>query len=214
MVARLIVASCLVVVASDLAPWQAGPAAPGRDGAPLAVRITSPLGRTGLVERVRIVAQVVRPDGAVIEPVRFFVDDALLGEVPHPPYAVEWTDDNPFEPRDITVEVRDASGILARDRVRLEPLQVTERAQVAGVVIDAAVHDRDGRFVAGLTHRDFQLFENDVPQTLDLVRAQTQPVTYILLVDSSQSMARRIDFVKETATGLLGFLRPEDRVVV
>src|SRR5512143_3700813 len=78
----------------------------GRPAADLAVKITSPLGRTGLVDRIRIVAQVQHRDGVQLGPVKFFVDSTLLGEDGDgAPYAIEWTDTNPFEPREISVEV-------------------------------------------------------------------------------------------------------------
>ena len=62
------------------------------------VRITSPLGRTGVPGVIRVVAQVQTPiDGGVL-PVRFFVDNAPIGvDQDGPPYAVEWTDENPYE---------------------------------------------------------------------------------------------------------------------
>jgi Ca-activated chloride channel homolog len=47
-----------------------------------------------------------------------------------------------------------------------------------------------------------------------VVHVETAPATYTLLIDSSQSMARRIDFVREAAVGLVRYLRPNDRVVV
>jgi Ca-activated chloride channel family protein len=214
MTARLILATWLALLLSTQAHVSSSSSAIAR-GPDLAVRITSPLGRTGLVERVRIVAQISGPDGLNLESVRFFVDNGLVGQVNNgPPFAIEWTDDNPFEPRDISVEARDASGEVAKDTVHLKPLEVTEHAEVSGVVVDAAVHDRQGRFVTGLAGHDFRLLEDDVPQRLDLVRVETLPATYIMLVDSSQSMSRRIDFVKETATGLIRFLRPDDMVVI
>jgi Ca-activated chloride channel homolog len=183
--------------------------------AELSVRITSPLGRTGLAERVRIVAQVRRPENTELQPIRFYVDDVLLGEdAEGPPYAIEWTDENPFEPRDIAVEVRDASGKVARDTVHLDALEVVEAAEVSGVLLDVSVHDRTGVFVKGLTAPDFSVREDGVVQALDVVHVETAPATYTLLIDSSQSMARRIDFVREAAVGLVRYLRPDDRVVV
>ncbi len=72
----------------------------------LTVRITSPLGRTGLPGTVRIVAQVQHPQNVLPGQVRFYVDSKLLGTVTEgPPYATEWVDDNPFERREISVEV-------------------------------------------------------------------------------------------------------------
>jgi Ca-activated chloride channel homolog len=183
--------------------------------AELSVRITSPLGRTGLAERIRIVAQVSTPVDTQLQSIRFYVDNVLLGEdAEGPPYAIEWTDDNPFEPRDIAVEVRDVSGKLARDTVHLDALEVVEAAEVSGVLLDVSVHDRTGVFVKGLTAPNFSLREDGVVQALDMVRVETMPATYTLLIDSSQSMARRIDFVREAALGLVRQLRPDDRVVV
>jgi VWFA-related protein len=180
----------------------------------LSVRITSPLGRTGLTERIRIVAQVRHRPDAQLGPIRFFVDQTLLAEDSDgPPYAVEWTDENPFEPREIAVEVRAASAV-ARDVVKLEPMQISEAAQVSSVVMDVSVHDRRGVFVTGLTERDFSVREDGVPQTLDLARPVSRPATYTVLVDTSQSMSRRMDMVRHAASLLVGYLRPDDRIVL
>src|SRR5262245_12883346 len=72
----------------------------------LAVRITSPMGRTGTAAPVRIVAQVQYGDTTPPGQVRFFVDKQLLGAVQRPPYALEWVDENPFERREIAVEAK------------------------------------------------------------------------------------------------------------
>src|SRR5919108_1741413 len=99
----------------------------GAQNSELSVRITSPLGRTGLPGTVRIVAQVRHSSAAPLGQVRFFVDDRLLGAVEKgPPYAMEWIDDNPFERRNIAVEVIDGLGHEARDAVVLEPFEVNE----------------------------------------------------------------------------------------
>jgi Ca-activated chloride channel homolog len=46
------------------------------------------------------------------------------------------------------------------------------------------------------------------------VKPETLPATYTLLVDSSQSMNRRIEFVRDAAAALAGYLRPQDRIIV
>jgi hypothetical protein len=88
----------------------------------LSVRITSPLGRTGQPGAVRIVAQIHHPVNSVPGEVRFFVDKHLVRSVEHgPPYVAEWVDDNPFERREISVEVVDELFNEARDYVFVEP---------------------------------------------------------------------------------------------
>ena len=75
----------------------AGSAPASKENSAWAIQITSPLGRTGVVTNVRIVAQIVGLAHAD-QPVRawFYVDGKLVGEVTAPPYSVEWVDDNPL----------------------------------------------------------------------------------------------------------------------
>jgi VWFA-related protein len=179
------------------------------------VKLTSPLGRTGIIGTIRIVAQVVTPVPEVIVPVRFYVDGKLLGEDGDgPPYAVEWVDENPYEPREIKVAIDDGLGGVLEDAVKLAPLEVIEETQVASVLVETAVTDDTGRAVATLRPEDFTLTENDVKQSLDLVQLQRMPTQFTLLVDASQSMARRVDMVRATARRLVARLRDEDVVVV
>jgi len=190
-------------------------AAPRAADSELPVHITSPLGRTGGIGAVRIVAQIQTPSNAVLGPVRFYVDGTLFKtDDDGPPYAVEWVDENPFERRELAVEVEDNVGHKGRDAVVLDAFEVTEIAEVASVLLEAGVYDRTGRFVTGLKASDFEVREDDVAQTIDLVNQERVPATFALLIDSSQSMSRRFDFVKAAAGRLTNFLRPNDRVVV
>jgi Ca-activated chloride channel homolog len=183
------------------------------DDPALAIRITSPTGRTGFTGAVRIVAQLKA--GATTGPVRFFVDGKLLEEDRDgPPYAVEWLDENPFERRELAVEAADAAGRTARDQVVLEPFDVVEEAQVTSVLLDVSVHDRSGAAIGGLAPEAFALAEDGVPQQLDGVLRESVDATFALLVDASGSMSRRMDFVRRTAATLAGFLRPRDRMIV
>jgi VWFA-related protein len=179
------------------------------------VRITSPLGRTGLDGPIRIVAQVQHPKNSRPGPVKFFVDRQLLGTSESgPPYAIEWTDENPYEPREIVAELCSDAGDCVRDTVVLPALEITEVSEVVSVLVEASVQDRTGRYIGGLGLADFRLQEDGEEQTIDLVHSDAIPSTYTLLIDCSQSMARRIDFVQTAAAKLLRYLRPEDKVIV
>jgi VWFA-related protein len=203
------------VVAACAAVALAGAGAAAGPRTPLGIRITSPLGRTGLSGPIRLVAQTHGGDGAHIKGVRFFIDQKLYGEAAvGPPFSVEWVDDNPFEPREIVAEVCEDSGECVRDVIELKPLEVLEKSEVSSVLLEASVQDRSGRYVSGLTRDDFTVTEDDIPQELDLVSADVVDATYTLLIDCSQSMARRMDFVQEAANRLLRYLRPHDRVLV
>ena len=164
---------------------------------------------------VRIVGQVRSASGRAVAAVRFSVDGTLLGTVTNgPPYAIEWTDDNPFQRREITVEAEDDEGSTGRDRIVLEPFVVTELAEITSVLVEAGVYDKSGRMVRGLTAPEFILEEDGTRQVPDMVAQETIPTTFALLVDASQSMSRTMEFVQAAAGRLLGYLRPKDRVIV
>ena len=187
---------------------------PAAVSAALSVRITSPMGRTGTTAPVRIVAQVQYGDAAPPGQVRFFVDKQLVGAVQRPPYAVEWVDENPFERREIAVEAVDSLGHAAVDHVVLDPFEVTEVADVASVLLEASVQDKRGRFVRGIDAKAFSVLEDGVKQSLDLVSQEVVGATFALLVDSSGSMSRRMDFVQRTAATLAGYMTPRDRMLI
>ena len=82
------------------------------------IEITSPLGRTGLPGKVRIVARVTARTGAPA--VRFFVDDVLVGtDSDGPPFAVEWDDTNPYERTRLRAEVDDPPAGVLRHEIEL-----------------------------------------------------------------------------------------------
>jgi Ca-activated chloride channel homolog len=202
----------VLVAAAGYTALTAQSPAPGTGA--LSVRITSPMGRTGTAAAVRIVAQVQYGDSTPPGQVRFFVDQQLLGAVQQPPYALEWVDENPFERREIAVEAVDSLGRAVTDRVVLDPFEVTEVADVASVLLEASVQDKRGRFVKDIDGSAFSVFEDGVKQSLDLVSQEAVGATFALLVDSSASMSRRMDFVQRTAATLAGYMTVRDHMLI
>jgi len=179
------------------------------------IHITSPLGRTGVVTKVRIVAHVQIPPGQVLSEVRFFVDGTLVGTTEAAPYAsVDWVDQNPFERREIVVQAADAAGREIRDAIVLPAFEVADKTEVTSILLETGVYDKTGRFMSQLEPSAFTVRENGVAQTIDQVARETLPTTLLLLVDNSQSMSRRMDFVRLAAERLAGGLRPRDQVIV
>lgn len=211
LVAGLVALTMLVTAGAGTASG-ATTAAPG---AALSVRITSPLGRLGQPGTIRIVARVTPPPDVAVGTVRFYVNDALVGDdAMGPPYAVEWTDENPFAPTRIRVDASDANGNVGSDSIELAPFEFIEITGVSRVLLEATVMDKAGRFVTGLDAASFHVLEDDAPQAIDLASIESLPVTYTLLVDSSQSMHNRMTFVRSAAGRLADFLRPQDRIIV
>ncbi|MGE0704739.1 MAG: VWA domain-containing protein [Vicinamibacterales bacterium] len=195
---------------SDVSAQAPGPA-PAPE--PPIVRITSPLGRTGVVGTVRIVAQI--ESSIQISLARFTIDGKVLTEVQNgPPWVAEWFDENPFEPKQITVEAWDWVGQAGKDTVDLASFEITDEVQVSSVLVEASVHDPNGRSVKGLEASSFVLQEDGIDQTIEAFAVDTVPSTFALLVDSSQSMARRVDFVQRTAENLTNAMGPRDQMLV
>jgi len=179
------------------------------------LRITSPLGRTGLVTRVRIVAQISVAPGVQLSPVEFFVDGTRVGIVQNgPPYAVEWLDENAFEKREILVQANTSAGEILRDTVSLPPFEVVEKTEVTGVLVETSVFDKNGRFVSDLPGTAFTITEDDVQQKIDFISRESVETDMVLLVDNSQSMSRRMDYVRGATERLIASLREKDRAIV
>jgi VWFA-related protein len=188
-------------------------AVPYARGADPSIRITSPLGRTGLPGTIRIVARFDGPSQP--RNVQFYVDKLFLSaDTDGPPYDALWSDENPFEPRELMVEAELPSGTMVRDTMVLKPLEVEEATSVSSVSVDAVVVDEKGRYVKDLSDKEFSLFENGDPQTLDYLRQDRDPALFALLVDASQSMAIRSDAVRAAAARLIEPLGKADEIVV
>jgi Ca-activated chloride channel family protein len=178
------------------------------------LRITSPLGRTGLPGTIRIVARL---EGERVDPLQadFYVDKLYLtSDTDGAPFEAHWNDDNPFERRELMVRLELPSGEVLTDTVVLQPLLLTEATEVTSVAIEASVVDDKGRFVRDLRATDFEVVEGAEPQVIELVSQERAPALFTLLVDSSQSMAMRATVVRSTARALLNPLHSQDKVVV
>ena len=180
------------------------------------MRITSPLGRTGTVgvgphrRADRAADGRRRSDRAVL-----CRRHAAAHDHRRPPYAAEWLDANPFDRCELAVEAEDSLGRKGRASIVLEPYEVAEASEVTSVLLEAGVYDRKGHFVGGLKRDRLHAAGRRRPAERSTSSTTSAcPATFALLIDSSQSMSRRFDFVKDAAGRLTQFLRPKDRVLV
>ena len=82
------------------------------------------------------------------------------------------------------------------------------------VTMPVSVLDRDGRFVSGLSQRDFEIYENGAKQKIEYFQSVEQPFTVILMIDVSPSTQFRIDEIHNAAISFVNQLRPNDKVMV
>lgn len=84
------------------------------------------------------------------------------------------------------------------------------RAGTETVAIYANVFDRYGEIVRGLTREDFDVWDNGVRQPLTVFVNGIQPITAMLLLDTSQSMTFSLDLAKAAAEQFIIRMLPGD----
>jgi VWFA-related protein len=97
----------------------------------------------------------------------------------------------------------------------LTPLAAQEAPQFRGrtdlVSVFATVTDAGGRLVPDLTQADFQIFDDGKRQPITLFSADIQPVTVVVMLDRSGSLAQESEWVREAAGEFIKRLLPADR---
>jgi Ca-activated chloride channel family protein len=92
--------------------------------------------------------------------------------------------------------------------------QATFSSRVEAVRVDVLVTDR-GRVVRGLRPEDFEVRDDGVLQTVDLVRFEQLPLNVILGLDISESVSgERLEHLQNAGHSLLERLKKDDRVAL
>ena len=88
------------------------------------------------------------------------------------------------------------------------------RVNTSFVTVPVSVMDRQGRFISNMKKEDFQIFENDVEQSIAYFEPAEKPFTVALLLDTSASTHFHLSEIKEAAIAFAKQLRPQDRVLI
>lgn len=89
------------------------------------------------------------------------------------------------------------------------------RSGASLVALNVSVLDVAGRkFVTDLSKKDFAVFEDGVEQQVSFFESSQVPVDLVLMIDTSSSMADKMDVVHEAAINFLRTLRQGDRGAV
>jgi Ca-activated chloride channel family protein len=92
--------------------------------------------------------------------------------------------------------------------------QPTFRAGTRTVALYATVTDAQKRLVPDLAQDDFQIFDNDKPQSLDLFINDVQPITVVVMLDTSASMTGNLKLLEQAAEQFLLRMLPKDKGLV
>jgi len=82
------------------------------------------------------------------------------------------------------------------------------------VVLNATVLDAEGRLVENLDKSAFQVFEDNVPQTIAAFRHEDIPVSIGIMIDSSGSMYNKVQSVRKAAIDLIKASNRDDETFI
>ena len=82
------------------------------------------------------------------------------------------------------------------------------------VSLFVTVADATRRLVPGLTQEEFEVFDNEKPQPIIFFQNEVQPITVVVMLDTSGSMTLTLDLLREAAEQFLIRLLPIDKARV
>jgi VWFA-related protein len=173
------------------------------------IRIMAPGADTIVSGPTRIEVTVDTGNPASIESVAFFVNGRLLCTVERLPFSCAWDPGGVVRGHHVRVVATLQGGGTVAANVRTKDIGHAERSLVEAVLVPVIVTD-GGQFVRGLKKQDFEVFEDEVPQTLASVVSEDAPLDLVLAIDISGSMESALGEVKLAVKQLLGKLRPGD----
>ena len=88
------------------------------------------------------------------------------------------------------------------------------RSGTRTVPIYATVTDAQGRLVPDLEQKDFEVFDDSKKVELSLFENVVQPITVVVMLDTSGSMTMNLELLKQAATQFVIRLLPKDRARV
>lgn len=201
---RLFLLSCLLSAA-----WTAAQQ-PGSG-----IRIAAPTNGTYVQGPTRLVAVFDPPAlSRRAAQVTFYANGQKVCAITRAPFECDWDAGERIEKHTIRVVATLRSGEKFAETIWTEGVGYVEAVDVDVIQVTAVVTDSEGRFVKGLTEKDFTVYENDTPQPLTHFASQDIPLEMVAALDVSSSMERALPHVKEAAKRFLGGLRPEDQVTL
>jgi Ca-activated chloride channel homolog len=108
--------------------------------------------------------------------------------------------------------------VLSQPRASVAQVNRTPSPNIAVgvdlVLLDVAVHDRDGNLVTNLQREDFVVYEDKIEQPITFLNTEESPVTWGLVLDRSGSIDGMTSDVYESAVHILEEGTSEDEMFI
>src|SRR5712691_5916022 len=105
-----------------------------------------------------------------------------------------------------------AASIVTVSAIGQQPPTFKSGTQVVSLFVTVA--DAQKRLVPDLTKDDFEVFDNEKPQTITYFDNSVHPITVVVMLDTSGSMTLTIDLLKKAAEQFILRLLPDDKARV
>ena len=106
------------------------------------------------------------------------------------------------------------AGLLVGSGIGLFGQQPTFRTGTRTVALYATVIDGQKRLVPDLTQEDFEVTDNDKPQSIDVFVREVQPITVVVMLDTSASMTGNLELLSRAAEQFVIRMLPKDKGLV
>lgn len=176
------------------------------------VNIVEPAEGGTAAGRTLVRAEVVVPEGKRVEKLEISVNDQPAATLEKEPWQAEVD-----IPEEEVVYVTVAATLDGGDRLEetrfVRAPEYLEQVEVRAVELFAAVTDRSGNLVKGLTAADFEVLESGQPQTITQFElVQNLPLTVGITLDTSGSMESSLVEARQAAADFLkSVVKPRDR---
>jgi len=107
-----------------------------------------------------------------------------------------------------------AAALLAAGGISVFAQQGVFRSGTRIVPVYATVIDAQKRLVPDLVKTDFEILDNEKPQEIQLFENEVQPITVVVMLDTSASMMGNLELLKHASEQFLLRLLPKDKGMV
>jgi Ca-activated chloride channel family protein len=180
------------------------------------IHFVKPKNRTTVVGESAIQVLFRLPDGAALDRVEIFLDEALLTTLSEPPWTVPWDARDGKRAHRFEAVLTLTDGRTARAVVRTRALTIDMVEQVGLVDLYLIVRDGHGGYVTDLKRDEFTIFENGRPQSIERFSTTHKPLRIAIVLDTSLTMSReqKLEKAKSAALQFLDVLQPGDEAMV
>ena len=176
------------------------------------VRVVSPFSSDSPVGETRIEAAVTGYRAG--DELTVFADGRRIGRVAGPPWSIPWHAGATLQPHEVTVALVRGGREIATAHVRTRSVGFSSSAKADVVSVAPIVTDRMGRYVPGLTAKNFTVLDDGVPRRIETFDATDSPLSAVLVLDVSGSMLYKIEEARRSAHAFVDALKLEDEVAL